>query len=45
MVTDSAPYRYPYYHTTDDTPDKIDVERLSRVTAGLERVIQRLRGE
>jgi len=35
MVTDTAPYRYPYYHTAADTPDKVDYEALSRVTDGL----------
>lgn len=39
MVTDTAPFRYPYYHTDEDTPDKIDYEKLARVVAGLERVI------
>ena len=30
MVTDTAPYRYPYYHTAQDTPDKVDYERTAR---------------
>jgi len=38
MVTDTAPFRYPYYHTGSDTPDKIDYPRLARVVAGLARV-------
>ena len=38
MVTDTAPFRYPYYHTGADTPDKIDYPRLARVVAGLVRV-------
>ncbi len=38
MVTDTAPFRYPYYHTAFDTPDKIDYSRLARVVAGLARV-------
>lgn len=42
MVTDTAPFRYPYYHTTEDTPDKIDYPRLARVVAGLERVVDQL---
>jgi hypothetical protein len=40
MVTDTAPFRYPYYHSTADTPDKVDYERLARVVSGLERVIR-----
>lgn len=35
MVTDTAPYRYPHYHTEDDTPDKVNCEALARVTEGL----------
>lgn len=35
MVTDTAPYRYPYYHTTQDTPDRLNYEVLARVTEGL----------
>ncbi|MFP4414658.1 MAG: M28 family peptidase [Coleofasciculus sp.] len=44
MVTDTAPFRYPYYHTDEDTPDKVDYERLARVVAGLEQVIAELAG-
>jgi Zn-dependent M28 family amino/carboxypeptidase len=44
MVTDTAPFRYPYYHTTGDTPDKVDYERLARVVVGLERVVADLSG-
>ncbi len=43
MVTDTAPFRYPYYHTPDDTVDKIDFERLARVVRGLQKVIDNLR--
>jgi len=42
MVTDTAPFRYPYYHTPEDTPDKIDFDRLSRVVMGLQRSIEML---
>jgi Zn-dependent M28 family amino/carboxypeptidase len=42
MVTDTAPFRYPYYHTAQDTPDNIDYDKLSRVVVGLERVISDL---
>ena len=40
MVTDTALFRYPHYHTAADTPDKVDYERLARVVSGLERVIR-----
>ena len=39
MVTDTAPYRYPWYHTADDTPDKISLVHLSEVVDGLEHVV------
>jgi hypothetical protein len=42
MVTDTAPFRYPYYHTAEDTVDKIDFERTARVVRGLEKVIAEL---
>jgi Zn-dependent M28 family amino/carboxypeptidase len=42
MVTDTAPYRYPYYHSAEDTPDKIDYERLARVVKGIEMVVRDL---
>lgn len=39
MVTDTALFRYPYYHSPLDTPDKIDFDRMARVVAGLKKVI------
>ena len=39
MVTDTAPFRYPYYHTVQDTPEKLDYDRLARVTLALERLL------
>ncbi len=42
MITDTAVFRYRYYHTPQDTPDKVDYERLARITKGLERVIRDL---
>jgi Zn-dependent M28 family amino/carboxypeptidase len=44
MVTDTAPFRYPYYHTLEDTPDKVNFEHLARVVVGLEHVIADLSG-
>jgi hypothetical protein len=40
MVTDTAPFRYPHYHTAADSPDKVDYDRLARVVSGLEQVIR-----
>ncbi len=39
MVTDTAPFRYPWYHTPGDTPDRVDYDSTARVVLGLERVI------
>lgn len=36
MLTDTAPFRYPHYHRATDTPDKVDVETLARITLALE---------
>ena len=44
MVTDTAPYRYPYYHTVQDTPDKVDYERAARIVTGLQRMLRELAG-
>jgi Zn-dependent M28 family amino/carboxypeptidase len=42
MVTDTAPFRYPHYHREEDTPDKLDYERLARVVSGLAGVVEEL---
>jgi hypothetical protein len=39
MVTDTAPFRNPHYHTAGDTPGTLDHPRFARVVAGLERVV------
>ncbi|MEO7687841.1 MAG: M28 family peptidase [Sphingomonas sp.] len=40
MITDTAPFRYPWYHRRGDTPDKVDYAKLARVVSGLERVVR-----
>jgi Zn-dependent M28 family amino/carboxypeptidase len=42
MITDTAPYRYPHYHSAADTPDRVDYERLARIASGLERTLRAL---
>lgn len=42
MITDTAPFRYPYYHTPQDTADKIQYEHLTRVVIGLQKMIEEL---
>jgi hypothetical protein len=44
MITDTAYFRYPHYHKTTDTPDKVDVNKLARITHGIERVIREMAG-
>ena len=44
MVTDRALFRYEHYHTSEDTPEKIDYNRLARVTMGLSHVVTELAG-
>lgn len=44
MVTDTALFRYPYYHTPGDTPDKVRYDPLARVVAGLAKVIAEMVG-
>jgi Zn-dependent M28 family amino/carboxypeptidase len=42
MITDTAFNRYPHYHLPSDTPDKLDYERMARVTLGLAQMLKEL---
>jgi Zn-dependent M28 family amino/carboxypeptidase len=42
MITDTAPFRYPHYHSATDTPDKLDYDRFTLVVSGMEKVIEEL---
>jgi len=42
MITDTAPYRNPFYHTPQDTPDRLDYDRMARVVHGLTHVVRAL---
>jgi Zn-dependent M28 family amino/carboxypeptidase len=42
MITDTAPYRSPFYHTPADAPDKLDYARMTRVVDGLTHVVREL---
>ncbi len=44
MITDTAFMRYPYYHTAQDTPEKLDYESMARVVTGLSKTIAALAG-
>jgi hypothetical protein len=39
MLTDTALYRYPHYHSNSDTADRLDYKRLARVVTGCDGVI------
>ena len=45
MVTDTAAFRYPYYHTQLDTSDKVDCEKGARVVDGIRQVVEMLANE
>jgi hypothetical protein len=40
MITDTATFRYPFYHTAEDTIDKIDFDKATLVVKGISRVIR-----
>jgi hypothetical protein len=42
MVTDTAPFRYPHYHRSTDTPAQLDYDSMARVVSGMEKVIAEL---
>ncbi len=42
MVTDTAFYRYPYYHSAMDTPEKIRYAEMARVVEGLAQAVAAL---
>jgi Zn-dependent M28 family amino/carboxypeptidase len=42
MITDTAPFRYPHYHSAEDTPDKLDYASMTRVVDGLRDVVAAL---
>jgi Zn-dependent M28 family amino/carboxypeptidase len=44
MITDTAPFRYRYYHTAEDTPDKLDFDRMARVVAAVKAIVGEFAG-
>jgi Zn-dependent M28 family amino/carboxypeptidase len=42
MITDTAPFRYRYYHTPSDTADHVDFEKMARVVDGIHKVVESL---
>ena len=45
MITDTAAFRYPYYHNPEDTPEKVDFSKMARVVDGARSVIVALADE
>ncbi|MDX2259809.1 MAG: M28 family peptidase [Hyphomicrobiaceae bacterium] len=45
MVTDTAPFRNPFYHQTCDTPDTVDYMSLARIVRGLDGMVATLAGQ
>ena len=44
MITDTAPFRNPAYHTAVDTPERVDYARMARVVHGIAAVVRELAG-
>ena len=42
MITDTSNFRYPLYHTREDTADKIDFDRYTRVVSGVFELVRKL---
>lgn len=45
MVTDTAVFRYPHYHTPQDTFEKVDFDKAARVVDGIHQVVAMLATE
>ena len=45
MVTDTALFRNPYYHTFQDTADRLDFNKMARVVEGIRSVVESLANE
>jgi Zn-dependent M28 family amino/carboxypeptidase len=42
MITDTALFRYQYYHSREDVPNRIDYESMARVVIGINQIIREL---
>ena len=42
MITDTAMFRYPYYHTPLDTAPRVDFARMARAVSGVRKVVESL---
>jgi Zn-dependent M28 family amino/carboxypeptidase len=44
MLTDTAPFRYPHYHTAQDTAEKLQYARLADAVQGIAGIVVHLAG-
>jgi hypothetical protein len=44
MITDTAIFRYPHYHTHQDTPDQLNYQQMAKVINGIRAVVEDLSG-
>jgi Zn-dependent M28 family amino/carboxypeptidase len=44
MLTDTAPYRYPHYHSARDTPEKLNWPKFEQAVKGIEGTVRILAG-
>lgn len=44
MITDTALFRYPHYHTGQDMPERLDYLKMAKVLGGIRAVIDDLAG-
>jgi Zn-dependent M28 family amino/carboxypeptidase len=44
LVTDTAFLRYPYYHTEEDTPDKLNYDKMADMTLNLFEMLKKIVG-
>jgi hypothetical protein len=39
LLTDTAYLRYPWYHTENDTPEKLDYDSMAEIVRGLHAIV------
>jgi hypothetical protein len=42
MITDTAFFRNHYYHSPEDTPEKLDYSRMAAVVEGIAGMLEKL---
>ena len=42
MITDTAPFRYPWYHARNDSPEKLEYDSMTRLVSALQSVVGEL---